>query len=91
MESHTWREKSEGDTLVYRASYHGGDWKLERAPKVGRAERDNVDWATIEFDQVLWETLRELLWRKYQRKRCPWKLIDEIDKVLEDDYGKPRP
>ena len=31
-----------------------------------------------------WEALREVLWRKYQRGRCPWELINKIDKKLED-------
>ena len=33
----------------------------------------------------MWETLRDVLWRKYQRKRCPWELIEAIDKLLEED------
>lgn len=31
-----------------------------------------------------WVTLRDVLWRKYQRKRCPWRFIEAIDKLLED-------
>ena len=38
----------------------------------------------MEFTRDLWITLRDLLWRKYQRKRCPWRLIEAIDKLLED-------
>ena len=29
-------------------------------------------------------TLRGVLWRKYQRKRCPWRFIETIDKLLEE-------
>ena len=29
-------------------------------------------------------TLRDVLWRKYQRKRCPWRFIETIDKLLEE-------
>lgn len=51
---------------------------------MGRAERDDVEWEQVEFTRDLWITLRDLLWRKYQRKRCPWRLIEAIDKLLED-------
>lgn len=84
MEVHTWKEREDGIMMFYQASHHANKWKLERAPKVGRAERDNVQWEQIEFTRSHWETLRELLWRKYQRKRCPWRLIEAIDKLLED-------
>lgn len=44
MEVHTWKERTEEGTLVYRACHHASKWKLECAPKVGRAERDDVEW-----------------------------------------------
>lgn len=84
MEVHTWKERTEEGTRVYRAGHHAGQWRLECAPKVGRAERDDVEWKQVEFSRERWMTLRDLLWRKYQRKRCPWKFIEEIDKLLED-------
>jgi hypothetical protein len=37
----------------------------------------------------MWENLRETLWRKYQRKRCPWEHIEQIDKILEDPTEFP--
>ena len=70
--------------LVYRACHHASKWKLECAPKVGRAERDDVEWEHVEFTRAHWVTLRDVLWRKYQRKRCPWRFIEAIDKLLED-------
>ena len=76
MEVHTWKERTDEGTLVYRACHH--------ANKLGRAERDDVEWEQVEFTRDLWITLRDLLWRKYQRKRCPWRLIEAIDKLLED-------
>ena len=84
MEVHTWKERTDEGTLVYRACHHANKWKLECAPKVGRAERDDVEWEQVEFTRDLWITLRDLLWRKYQRKRCPWRLIEAIDKLLEE-------
>ena len=49
MEVHTWKERTEEGTLVYRACHHAGKWKLECAPKVGRAERDDVEWERVEL------------------------------------------
>ena len=84
MEVHTWKERTEEGTLVYRACHHASKWKLECAPKVGRAERDDVEWEHVELTRAHWVTLRDVLWRKYQRKRCPWRFIETIDKLLEE-------
>lgn len=71
--------------MFYKANHHAGRWTLERTLKVGRAERDDAEWEQVEFTREYWETLRDVLWRKYQRKRCPWRLIEKIDKLLEED------
>lgn len=84
MEAHTWRENTSDGKMIYRASHHGTKWKLERTQKVSRSE-EGV-WEPLEFTREDWLTLRDLLWRKYQRKRCPWRLIEEIDKTLEDEF-----
>ena len=47
MEVHTWKERTDEGTLVYRACHHANKWKLECAPKVGRAERDDVEWEQV--------------------------------------------
>lgn len=40
-------------------------------------------WETIrEPTTGDWEALRHTLWNKYQRKRCPWKLVASVDKIL---------
>lgn len=70
--------------MIYRACHHAGKWTLDRSRKVGRSEEEV--WEPLEFGREEWVTLRELLWRKYQRKRCPWKLIEQIDKLLEDEF-----
>jgi hypothetical protein len=31
--------------------------------------------------------LREILWKKYQRKRGSWTIIERIDKMLEKNFG----
>ena len=42
-----------------------------------------------EVDEDVWVMLRNVLFRKYQRRRCSWKLIEQIDKRLgrePEDY-----
>lgn len=87
MEVHTWREKTADGTMFYRACHHANQWILERQPKVSRSVEE-VAWERLEFSKEDWMTLRELLWRKYQRKRCPWRFIEAIDKLLEDEYSE---
>ncbi len=84
METHSWKERGEDGVILYRANYQGGKWSLESCPKVGRSMRDAVSWTPVEMSRGHWETLREILWRKYQRKRCPWHFIEEIDKMLAE-------
>lgn len=80
MKRHQWRE-NEGDEVRYwRANYHGGRFELYR--KDGNEE----EWERLYPPSTAdWEALREVLWRKYQRKRCPWNLVAKVDKIL----GKP--
>lgn len=73
--------------MIYRANHHAGQWTLARSLKVGRSEEEV--WEPLVFTREDWLTLRELLWRKYQRKRCPWKMIEQIDKLLEDEFPEP--
>ncbi len=94
MESHNWKERTEDGVILYRANFHAGQWTLETAPKVGRALKDEVVWQAVDFTRDHWLTLRDILWKKYQRKRCPWRRIEKIDKLLEDkpaDEARPFP
>ena len=84
MEAHTWRENTPDGKMLYKACYHGRKWTLSRSPKVGRSEEEV--WEDLEFAREDWVTLRDVLWRKYQRKRGSWRIIEEIDKILEDEF-----
>jgi hypothetical protein len=78
MTKHQWREESEEGTRYWRANYHGG--RFELLTKVGEDER----WEKLTPPKKEhWEALREVLWRKYQRKRCPWNLVAKVDKLIE--------
>lgn len=78
---HEWRDTDEeGNVLTYRAIHHGTDWRFIWSYKVGRDE--DVVWRDAEATREMWEILRDILWRKYQRKRVPFELVNAIDKLL---------
>ena len=79
MERHEWRERVEEGVRYFKAEHHAGRWAFFTLLK------GEDDWTPIETPDVeLWKLLRDLLWRKYQRKRCPWRLVEDIDKRLEE-------
>lgn len=88
MESFSWQGRDDdGNKVVYEASHFGGWWQLTCTPKVGRARRDEVVAEQVEFTDDLWHELRDILWRKYQRRRVAWDMVQHIDDILA---GKAR-
>jgi hypothetical protein len=80
MARHQWREGSGKELRFVRADYHAGRWTIHSRM------RDEEEWTLHDpIEENMWRSLREVLWRKYQRRRCPWKLIEAIDKLLGDD------
>ncbi len=83
-ERHEWREDTEEGTRIYKAVLFAREWRFASALKGSRRARP--DWVDIDdVTDELWVALREVLFRKYQRKRCPWKLIADIDKRLGNE------
>ena len=79
MNKFEWRETIEDDVKFYRANYFGREWEMYWKLRSGEDE-----WTKISpMELADWQMLRDQLWKKYQRKRCPWKLIEKIDKTLE--------
>ena len=79
MAKHQWRSQEAEGLRFFRAEHHGGKWKISSQLK------GEEEWTRHEpVDADLWRALRDVLWRKYQRGRCPWELIERIDKILED-------
>lgn len=81
MEMHEWNERTEDGKRYYRATHHAGSWRFQTTLQT------DPEWETLETVSLeLWLELRDMLWRRYQRKKCAWELIDKIDKMLEKDY-----
>ena len=85
---HEWRDKDEdGEDVNFRAIHHGNDWRIIWSYKVGRTEE--VVWHDVEeVTTEMWETLRDVLWRKYQRRRVPYELVEAIDKKLASESNQ---
>lgn len=83
MEKYSWQSRTEdGSKVIYEAAYFGGWWQLTCTPKVSRAMQGSVEPEPAEFTREIWEELREHLWRKYQRRRVSWALVEQIDDIL---------
>lgn len=78
-QTHEWRERTEeGRVRIVRAGWDGRMWNFTDTFK------DAPDWSEIEKPSLEdMEALRDVLWRKYQRKRLPWRFVEDIDKFLE--------
>lgn len=83
METYSWQSRAEdGSKVIYEASYFGGWWQLSCTPKVSRSLQESVAPESAEFTPDIWAELRDLLWRKYQRRRVSWDLVQQIDDIL---------
>ena len=80
MQKHQWREDSKDGKMVYRATYHAGEWKLYSQLI------EDESWHHYEpIPEELLLKLRNVMWNKYQRGRCPHKLVTKVDNMLKKD------
>lgn len=81
---HTWRERSEdGGLRNVRAFRRGGIWYL--------SSKGPEDETWTPHDPIPLEDLRQLrdvLWRKYQRRRVAWEAVADIDAKIEALSGE---
>jgi len=78
MESHEWKEIIEEGCRFFRANFMGGRWRFLTTT----LKRDPV-WEVVESPTLEhWRELRTLVWNKYQRKRCPWERVENIDREI---------
>jgi hypothetical protein len=82
---HEWHERLEDGRKQYiRAYWDSREWLFRVA------HPDGETWMPLENPAPeRWLELRDLLFRKYQRKKLPWKYVEQLDKKLEGMGLKP--
>jgi hypothetical protein len=81
MESHEWFETTEEGKVFYRGNYQGGKWTV-----MTTTQKRNPTWTDLKPpSEAVWRELRDVVWKKYQRKRCPWDRVADLDKMLGDE------
>jgi hypothetical protein len=82
---HEWHERGEdGRKRYYRGYWNSREWTLRAL------DSDTGEWQDVPQPPVeLWLALRDVLWRKYQRKRLPFRFIESVDDILENLGAKP--
>lgn len=77
---HIWKEKdSDGRKREVRVTKFGGEWRFQAK------FADELEWTY--YDRPLLEdlsALRELVFRKYQRRRASFEDVESLDKLLRD-------
>lgn len=83
-----WTERDgNGVQWNVEASRHRNAWTFVR-----RSHRRD-DWERIEIPSVdQWTQLLDTLERKYQRRRCAWRDVEQVQQYLQEAQNKePRP
>ncbi len=79
MKKHEWRENTaEGEIRLVRVTQHASKWQLQSRLK---SDAEWTKFPVIPLDDL--ETLREILWKKYQRNRVPHEHVLEVDALIE--------
>lgn len=77
MKRHEWKEKGEEGICHFRATHHAGQWEFQIL-------RDGDEcWTTeepISLEHL--QQLRDLLFRKYQRRRVPFEHVAQLDEMI---------
>jgi hypothetical protein len=80
---HIWTDRNEdGRKREVRATKFGGEWRLQ-----AKAAGD-LDWTYYErplLEDLL--TLKEILVRKYQRRRASAEDVASIEELIQEQYG----
>lgn len=78
MKRHEWKERGDSGTCHFRATHHAGNWQLHLM------REEDEDWVLedpISLEHL--RVLRDLLMRKYQRRRVPFEHVEQLDKMIE--------
>lgn len=81
---HIWTEKNdEGRKREVRATKFGGNWKLQA--KFADEERWTYFDVPLMSDLL---ALKDLIWRKYQRRRASAEDVAAVDQLIRDHGGE---
>ena len=82
---HVWRETTEeGEKREVRGVKFAGRWRIQSKL------RHDPDWTYHETPSMTdLESLRDLIFRKYQRRRAPYDDVQAIDRLIAEWRGKP--
>jgi len=77
---HEWHENraEDGKKRYYRAHWNSRAWTFRKA------EPEDEAWVDITPTVEIWVALRDVVFRKYQRKRVPYRLLVGLDATLEE-------
>ena len=80
---HVWRETTEeGEKREVRAVKFAGRWKIQ-----SKLKGDPVWTYHDKPTSTDLETLRDLIFRKYQRRRATYEDVQSIDRMLSESQG----
>lgn len=79
-QAHEWRSRDEDGTVnIIRAEWDSRQWHFKVTTK------KDPEWHDLGMPAIEhYEALRDVLFRKYQRNRAPWKLIEDLDGVIAE-------
>jgi hypothetical protein len=80
---HEWHEQIDSRTKRYiRGYWDSRNWRFSILSKEEQA------WVPVQDPSLeLWQSLRDVLFRKYQRKRVPFKFIERVDAMIAEMGG----
>lgn len=79
-QKHEWHDTDGDERTYHRALHFGGRWQFFTQDPESKAW---IEHENVEKDYL--ERLYEVLFNKYQRKRCAWKLVTSIGKLIGKD------
>jgi hypothetical protein len=78
MESHEWSVNTDEGKRYYRANHLGQRWTIMTT----MVKRDPT-WTDLKPVPVeIWSELRDIVWKKYQRRRCTWDRVEGLDRII---------
>lgn len=81
---HVWKTTTEeGEKREVRAERFASQWRFQAKLK----SEENWTYYDVPSMEDLLE-LRDVLWRKYQRKRLPWDDVASIDRMIKERGGE---